>query len=113
MEDAVSDATTAPLAVARWAELGDAERTRLLRRGIAQIFDPELRESVGQIIEDVRDNGDAAVIRALKRFDHCDVAPDGLRVSDDEFERAGAAIGDGVKAAIRQGIANVRAFNEY
>jgi histidinol dehydrogenase len=113
MEDAVSDPTTAPLTVARWAELGDAERTRLLRRGIAQIFDPALRESVGQIIEDVRDNGDAAVIRALERFDHCDVAPDGLRVSDEEFERAGGALSDGVKDAIRHGIANVRAFNEY
>ncbi|MFM9126471.1 MAG: histidinol dehydrogenase [Solirubrobacterales bacterium] len=101
-----------PMRVLRWSALSPEERDQLLERGIRAIFDPALREAVGEIVEDVRANGDAAVCRALEEFDGCQVSPDGLRVSEEEFEQARSQVPDAVLGAIAAGIANVRAFNE-
>jgi histidinol dehydrogenase len=93
-----------------WNDMDVAARDALMRRGIDDIFDADLRRSIGGLIDDVRERGDVAVCDALARFDGIDVAPDGLRVSADEFERA--AVGDDVDAAIDDAIAHLRAFNE-
>ncbi len=85
-------------------------RDAVMRRGIDDIFDPDLRRSIGALIDDVRERGDAAVCDALGRFDGIEVAPDGLRVSADEFEQA--SVSDDVDAAIDDAIAHLRAFNE-
>jgi histidinol dehydrogenase len=99
------------LAVRRLAELASEERQRLVQRATAEIFDPELNRAVREIVEDVRENGDAAVCRALARFDGVDVAPASLRVSDEEIDAAHAAVDADLLAAIRQGIVHIRAFN--
>ena len=52
-----------------WARMSEAERTVLCARGIAAIFDDELRASIAELIDDVRARGDAAVCDALARFD--------------------------------------------
>ena len=85
-------------------------RDALMRRGIDDIFDPVLRQSIGELIDDVRERGDAAVCDALGRFDGIDVSPDSLRVSADEFERA--SVSPEVDAAIDDAISHLRAFNE-
>lgn len=108
----MSDVQQRPMAVLRWQELDEAGRAKLLGRGRDKIFDPELRASVGEILEDVRANGDAAVVRALARFDGCDVAPGGLAVTEEEFAAAEQQVSDAVRDGLRQGIANIRAFNE-
>ena len=58
-----------------------------MTRGLDQIFDPELRHEIAELIEDVRLNGDVAVARALEEFDGCDVDPAQLHVSEEEFVR--------------------------
>ncbi len=93
-----------------WNDMNVDARAALMRRGIDDIFDPALRRSIGELIDDVRDRGDAAVADALGRFDGIDVAPDGLRVSADEIERA--RVTADVDAAIDDAIAHLRAFNE-
>ena len=93
-----------------WNDMDVAARDALMRRGIDDIFDPELRRSISTLIDDVRERGDAAVCDALARFDRIDVTPDGLRVTADEFERA--AVSPDVDAAIDDAIAHLRAFNE-
>jgi histidinol dehydrogenase len=93
-----------------WNDMNVAARDSLMRRGIDDIFDAGLRRSIGELIDDVRDRGDAAVCDALGRFDGIDVAPDELRVSADEFEQA--SVSDDVDAAIDDAIAHLRAFNE-
>ncbi len=102
-----------PLAVIRWADGDSGARQALLGRGLGSIFDPDLQASIMELIEDVRDHGDAAVARALARFDGCQVEAERLRVSEDEFEAASRAVSDDVLTAARMGIANLRAFNEY
>jgi histidinol dehydrogenase len=102
-----------PLRVLRWSGLDPEVRARLLGRGVETIFDEGLRTSVGEIIEDVRQNGDAGVLRALARFDGVELTATDLRIPDADFERAEAAVGADVRAAIRLAIANIRAFNEH
>jgi histidinol dehydrogenase len=93
-----------------WNDMNVADRDALMRRGIDDIFDADLRRSIGELIDDVRDRGDAAVCDALGRFDGIQVSPDQLRVSADEFEQA--SVSDEVDAAIDDAIAHLRAFNE-
>jgi histidinol dehydrogenase len=93
-----------------WNDMNVEARDALMRRGIDDIFDPELRRSIGELIDDVRERGDVAVCEALGRFDGIEVSPDGLRVSADEFERA--TVSDQVDAALDDAIAHLRAFNE-
>lgn len=90
--------------------MDDAARAALVARGLDDIFDPALRNSIGELIADVRDRGDEAVCDALARFDGVDVTPDGLRVSDDELDAA--TVSDEVDAAIDDAIEHLRAFNE-
>src|SRR5687767_3386772 len=94
----------------RWTDMSSDARVELTARGLDAIFDPALRSSIGELIEDVRRRGDAAVSDALARFDGIEVAPDDLRVTDDEIEAA--RVDDDVDRAIDDAIAHVRAFNE-
>ena len=72
----------------RWADMSEKARERLCARGLDEIFDPTLRASIGELIDDVRERGDAAVCDALARHDGIAVEPDGLRITDDEFSQA-------------------------
>ncbi len=95
----------------RWAEMSAGERGELLHRGLDEIFDPELRRSISELIDDVRVHGDAAVCRALARFDRIELRPDQLRVSADEID--GARVSPAVDAAIDDAIEHLRSFNEH
>ena len=76
--------------VMRWDEMDAAARAALCDRGLSTGITPELRAAIGELIEDVRMNGDDALCRALARFDGFDVEPDGLAVSEAEFAAAPA-----------------------
>jgi histidinol dehydrogenase len=93
-----------------WNDMDHDARRALMRRGLDDIFDPELRRSIGELIDDVRERGDDAVCDALARFDGIDLTPDRLRVGADELDRA--VVSEEVDAAIDDAIAHLRAFNE-
>ena len=90
--------------------MNDTARQRLIARGLDDIFDPQLRDSIGALIDDVRRRGDDAVCDALAEFDGITLTPDQLRVTDDELDSA--TVSDHVDAAIDDAIAHLRAFNE-
>jgi histidinol dehydrogenase len=92
-----------------WSTMNEVERTALCHRGLDDIFDPGLRESIGRIIEDVRANGDEAVCRALRDHDRITLRPDQLRVSADEM--SAATVSADVDAALDAAIANLFTFN--
>ena len=75
----------------RWSELAPDARRALADRGIETIYDDALRDGILAIIEDVRTRGDAGVLDALRRFDGCELATGGLRVTEDELDAATAA----------------------
>ena len=80
-------------------------------RGLDAIFDPQLRESIGRLIDDVRERGDDAVCDALSRFDGVNVTPDQLRVNAAEVEAS--TVSAPVDAAIDDAIEHIRAFSEH
>jgi histidinol dehydrogenase len=89
----------------------DAARDALVARGLDAIFDPELRRSICELIDDVRQRGDEAVCAALAEFDGVDLTPAQLRITDDELDAA--AVSDDVDRAIDDAISHLRAFNEH
>lgn len=93
-----------------WSDMDEPGRDALCRRGLDEIFDPGLRASIVELVEDVRLRGDDAVCDALRGFDGIDLEPHQLRVSDDEIARA--RVDPGLEGAIIDAISHVRAFNE-
>ena len=91
--------------------MDEADREALFGRGLDAIFDPDLRLSIGRLLEDVRTRGDAAVCDALARFDGVSITPDRLRVTADEIARA--AVSPEVDAAIDDAISHITAFSEH
>ena len=69
----------------------------------------EIRDRVLDIIANVRQNGDAALIDYTEQFDGCRLS--NLRVSEDEIEEAFEAVGEEMIAVIREAAENIRAFH--
>ena len=111
-EDAMSTTNGPIRLIGHWSSLSEDQREAVIIRGLARIFDPKLRAEIGELIEDVRLHGDAAVARALQRFDGCTVDPAQLHVSEEEFTAARETVSSELLRAIQDGIAHVRRFNE-
>src|SRR6266702_5398854 len=92
------------------ATMDVSQRARLLRRAEIQI--DELIERVRPIIQEVRQRGDQALIEFTARFDRVQLAPDHLRVSREEIERAYQMLDTSVRGAIEHAIRNVRTFHQ-
>lgn len=92
-----------------WSRMSPADRADLCNRGIHDIFNPSLRDSIGQLIEDVRVRGDQAVCDALAKFDGITLAPHQLRVSAEEI--ASATVDPVLEKALADAIGNLRTFN--
>lgn len=80
--------------------------------GRTQLDDPAVREVVQRILADVREHGDEAVGRYTEEFDGARIAPDDLRVTGDEVNRAYREVDSSTIVAIRRAVENVREFHE-
>lgn len=69
-----------------------------------------LRETVLEVLERVRTEGDKAVIEYEEKFDH--VHLDSLNVSEEEFAEAEKAVSIELKAAIMLAFNNIKKFHE-
>jgi len=92
--------------------LSSEDRDQLLARSTHKVFDPRLMNSIRDIFEDVQTRGDQAVIDFTEKFDGVSLARSKLRVTGAEMEAAHAQLDPALLRAIREGIANVRRFNE-
>jgi len=92
------------------SKLGKQERDALLVRSEADLA-PFL-EGVRPIIEDVRKNGDDALINYAKRFDGAVLSPDSIKCASEEFQAAEALLPSEVKEAIRYAADNIRRFHK-
>jgi histidinol dehydrogenase len=70
---------------------------------------PDLAPEVAQILAEVQDGGDLAVVSLTERFDHAELGPEQLRVEADELEQSIGVLEPGVLAGLRTAIANVKA----
>ncbi|BBE71935.1 histidinol dehydrogenase [Oharaeibacter diazotrophicus] len=90
--------------------LDDAARARLLKRSEADLT--SFVERARPIVEAVRSEGDAALVRFGRELDKADVTAATLKVSEAEFDAAFEAVAPEVVEAIRFGIENIRVFHE-
>ncbi|UHD44948.1 histidinol dehydrogenase [Aureimonas altamirensis] len=94
-----------------YAALPSEARARLMKRSEADLS--AIIDKVRPIIEAVRTEGDAALVRFGREFDRAEgLDANGLKVSEAEFDAAFAAVDAAVVAAIRFGIDNIRSFHE-
>jgi histidinol dehydrogenase len=66
-------------------------------------------EPVAEIIEEVQNRGDEAVLEFTERFDHAELAPGQIRVDPNELESSVGVLEPDVLAGLRTAIANVKA----
>ena len=92
------------------AKLDDAARAALLRRSETDLS--SFTEKVVPIIEAVRNEGDAALLRFGRELDRADLKEGSLKATEAEFDRAFDLVDREVVEAIRFGIENIRHFHE-
>jgi histidinol dehydrogenase len=93
------------------AGLGMAERAALIRRSEADLS--FFLDKVQPIIDAVKAEGDAALVRFGRDFDKAEsLTAQTLQVSEAEFEEAFKLVDPKVIEAIRFGIENIRSFHE-
>ncbi len=94
----------------KWNEMSRADKARLLRRSETDI--QAIIEQVKPIVEDVRLNGDAAVLRWTEKFDGVALNRNKLKATKEEFASAGKKLPKAVRAAIDKAATNVHAYHE-
>ncbi len=90
--------------------LSAEQRAALLRRSESDLSG--FIDKVRPILEAVRTEGDAALLRFARELDGADVKPGALKVSEAEFDAAFGLVEPEVIEAIKYGIANIKAFHE-
>ena len=89
--------------------LAPASRSALLRRSETDLS--AIIEKVRPIIEAVRTEGDAALMRFACELDKAEIGQGGLQVTSAEFDAAFGKVEPDVIEAIQFGIDNIRAFH--
>lgn len=92
------------------SQLDAASRAALMRRSETDLSG--FMEKAAPIIEAVRTEGDAALVRFARDFDKADLDATRLKVSPTEFDAAFGMVDEDVIAGIRFGIDNIRHFHE-
>ena len=68
--------------------------------------------TVAQILDKVKNEGDAALFAYTKEFDKADVTKETIRVTDAEIEEAYAQIDPALLGVIRKALVNIRKYHE-
>ncbi|MCF6099436.1 histidinol dehydrogenase [Mesorhizobium muleiense] len=92
------------------SQLDADARAALMRRSETDLSG--FMEKAAPIVEAVRTEGDAALVRFARDFDKADLDAARLKVSPTEFDAAFGMVDEDVIAAIRFGIDNIRHFHE-
>lgn len=91
-----------------WSDLQDAERQRALQRP-PQLTGAGVAADVDRIIDQVRADGDNALMALTRRYDG--VAVPQLRVAEDQLTAAEKGLSAELSAAVEQAAANIRSFH--
>jgi len=93
------------------SRLSATERGALLARTESDLA--EYLDAVAPVIEAVREEGDAALVRYARQFDRAEVDPARIRASEADFERAFEMLDAEVVAAIEFAVDGIRRFHEH
>jgi len=75
-------------------------------------FDSKKEEQVRAIVDDVRDNGDAAVIKYTKKFDGVAMKADEMKVTSKEINDAYKAVKDDYLRALKTAVKNITSYHK-
>ena len=92
----------------KWGDTPAETRQKIFRRSETDI--DSVKAVVAPIIDDVRKNGDEALIRYAKKFDKADVA--NIKATEEDFANARNKLDDKLKDAIKLCADNVRKFHQ-
>lgn len=93
------------------ASLDAAARRALLAR-VQQDVPPEVAATVAEVVEAVRSEGDAALLRYTERFDGVRLEPSEIAVPPDEIAAAGDRLDGATRAAVETAVRGIRAHHE-
>jgi len=96
--------------IRKLADLDSSERAAITHRSEAIV--DELLSGVKDIVDEVKEKGDAALIDCTARFDGVDLRAKGLRVTEEEFTAAERALEKEVRDAVSRAVSNVTRFHE-
>lgn len=96
------------------AAFDEVELDPKIREGNRKLFgrDMTAAEVAELIVNDVRRDGDAAVIKYTSLIDRTDFTPDQFLVSREEFAAAEAAADPAVVASLKRAVDNVRRYHQ-
>jgi histidinol dehydrogenase len=92
------------------SQLDADSRRRLIRRAETDIT--ELLPLAQEVIDHVREQGDAAVVQYARRFDAKNFTVEMLRASSSDFDTARQALSEDVTVAINLAYENIQRFHE-
>lgn len=72
----------------------------------------EYADTVQEIVDNVRDNGDTALFGYTKKFDHADIHADNVRVTKEEIGAAYQEVDGHLLEVIRKALVNIRNYHE-
>ena len=72
----------------------------------------QYENSVNEIIENVRQNGESAVFSYTKQFDGADINRETVRVTRDEIDEAYGLIDDKLIEVMKKSLTNIRIYHE-
>ena len=92
-----------------WRDTPEKTKNFIFKR--AELDISKVVETVNQILDEIRKKGDESLIYYIEKFDGVKLAPEQLKVREEEFERAEEKLSDGFKKAIKKNIENIRKFH--
>ena len=90
--------------------LKDIDLKRLTRKSYGD--DEALEQRVAEILKRVREDGEEAIYQLTEEFDKVDLRQNGLRVSDEEFQRAYQEVNEEFILALRTAKGNILRYHE-
>lgn len=90
-------------------QLGEEEKERILRRSELDITG--FQETVRPVLQDIRENGDDALVHYTEKFDNVALSKESIRVGSEEFEAARKNLDPEIKSVIEKSAANIRKFH--
>src|SRR3989304_5844526 len=94
-----------------WEDGFDEALNRIVNRG--RIGRADVEASVQNIINQVREKGDEAVIKFTKKFDNYHLSPENIKVSSEEIENAYASIDRKILDHLKLAAERIKKFHEH
>lgn len=94
----------------QWETASQEDKARIMKRAQADM--EPIQGHVAEIIKDVRENGDEAVVKYTRKFDNPDFTAERIRVTKEEVAQAYAAVDPKVIAMMKEQIRISRTYAE-